>query len=329
MKRALSSLYRGISTLRNSLYDRGFLSVSSSILPTICVGNIAAGGSGKTPLVQSVVNTTVAEGFKPVILLRGYGGSVSGPMQVSEQHTSAQVGDEAVLHYRSAVAPVVVARDRVLGVRLIEREQLGNVVILDDGLQHRRLARDLNIITIDVRNEEVLKDFLSDHVLPMGLLREPRAEGLRRGHMYVLNHRGPRTSVEHLEAVYNALPQGVPTVEAWMSADRVVKLGKELQSPQKVVAVSGIARPSGFYVLLEEMGFEIMARHAFSDHRPFDETVIRGLRRRFPELPFVCTPKDIARMSRDEAKKWWSPELKTELDQPDVLRRSIRELLHP
>lgn len=329
MKKALSSLYRSITTLRNSLYDRGLLSVSSSILPTICVGNIAAGGSGKTPLVQSVVNTIVAQGFKPVILLRGYGGSVSGPMQVSEWHTASEVGDEAVLHFRSAMAPVVIASNRVAGVRLIEREELGNVVILDDGLQHRRLARDLNIITIDVRNEEVLKDLLLDRVLPMGLLRESRAEGLRRGHMYVLNHRGPRSSTEHLDAVRNVLPHGVPTVEAWMSAHRVVKLGKELKPPQRVVALSGIARPSGFYVLLEEMGFEVIARHAFSDHQPFDETVIRDLRRRFPELPFVCTPKDMARMSREEAKKWWSPELEAEFDRPDIFTRCIRELLHP
>lgn len=327
MKKALSSLYRGVTTLRNSLYDRGFLSVSSSIFPTICIGNIAAGGSGKTPLVQLVVKTISAEGFKPVILLRGYGGRVAGPIQITEWHTSSEVGDEALLHYRSAIAPVVVARDRVSGVRLIEREELGNVVVLDDGLQHRRLARDLNIITIDVRNEEVIKDVLLDQVLPMGLLRESRTEGLRRGHLYVLNHRGPRSSVEPLKTVREVLPHGVPTVEAWMTARSLVKIDRELQPPQRVVAVSSIARPSGFYALLEKMGFEIIARHAFSDHKPFDELVTRDLRRRFPEIPFVCTPKDIARMSSDEAKKWWSPELETEFDQPDVFVRSIRELL--
>jgi len=323
MKTALSAAYRRVTSLRNTLYDKGIWRTTSTSLPTICIGNITVGGSGKTPIVQKTVQMLSAQNRHPVILMRGYGGSIRGPIQVSQFHDASEVGDEAKLHAAASEVPVVIARDRVSGAQFIESEQIGDIIILDDGLQHRRLARDLNVITIDVASEGVASDVILDRVLPLGLLREARQEGLRRGQIFVLNSRGPRVTKCQLDALRAILPAHVPTIEAWMTVERVVRGERELQPPQKIVAVSGIARPFGFYALLEEMGFEIIAKHAFEDHASFDLDVVTKLRRTYPESAFVCTSKDLARMADDEASRWWVPEVQVEFSEPEVFRKSI------
>ena len=158
--RVASSIYDAITRVRNFAYDRGWLEVYRSPLKVISVGNITAGGNGKTPLCLLIVKELRNAGFSPVILTRGYGGSTKSVKKVTEEDGPAEVGDEAVMLFRRTGGPVVIGANRVQAVKMIESERLGDIVLLDDGFQHRRLARDVDIVTINVGSDEAVMGFL-------------------------------------------------------------------------------------------------------------------------------------------------------------------------
>src|SRR6185437_14277645 len=147
-------------------------------LPVICVGNLTAGGSGKTPVAIAIAERLRARGHKPFFLTRGYGGSERGPAMAVRAHSAAQMGDEALLLARAA--PTVVARDRAAGARLA-REKGATVIVMDDGHQNFSLRKSLSLVVVDAET-----GFGNGFQIPAGPLREPVAQGLSRADAVVL-----------------------------------------------------------------------------------------------------------------------------------------------
>ena len=293
----LSALYRVVTGLRNVLYDRGFCSSYQSALPVISVGNLTVGGNGKTPLCLYLVEQLKELGYKPVILSRGYGGNLSGPHRVQENDSPSAVGDEPLLMARSSGVPVVIARARSEGARFTEREGLGDLIVLDDGFQHRKLKRDLDIITVFAGSDEAIADFARGELLPLGRFREDRDAGLHRASMVVASYRSvlpPGTDVGALdERLQRVLPLGMPVVRAYYEFVEVRSLDGERSIPDCAVqAFAGIANPQGFFESLKRVGYTVEGEHAFRDHHPFTEGEVTKLIDAHPGALFVCTEKD-------------------------------------
>lgn len=295
--KALSSLYGVTTRARNYLYDRGLLRSYTSALPVVSVGNLTVGGNGKTPLCLYLVAALQGRGLKPVILSRGYGGKLRGPHIVRTSDSPRSVGDEPLLMALNSGAPVVIARSRADGARLIEREALGDVIILDDGFQHRALARQVDILSAFLGSADSIDDFLAGEILPLGRFREDRDVGLRRASFVVASFRRVVSAGMDFpavdERVLARVPSGVPVFRSgyeWLGA-RSLKDGSTV-SPRPVCAFAGIANPQGFYDSLAETGFEVVKRFEFSDHHVFSEDQVARLMQENPGAIFVCTEKD-------------------------------------
>ena len=184
----LAGLFGVASAFRRWMYRSGLRRVERFPVRVIVVGNLIAGGAGKTPTVLALVRLLQSRGLAPAIVSRGYGGSASGPIEV-QTATSAQVsGDEPLLLRRRAGVPVFVGTDRVAAVRALLREHPGtDVVIADDGLQHHRLARDLQVLVFDERGVG------NGWLLPAGPLREALPAAVPAGSIVLYNADRPTT----------------------------------------------------------------------------------------------------------------------------------------
>lgn len=295
----LSLIYGSITWLRNILFNCGILSSYKSSLPVISIGNITVGGTGKTPICILLAEELKCRGFSPVILSRGYGGSQAGPYKVSLSDSYKICGDEPLLMAKRNICPVVVSRKRVLGAILIESQKLGNVIILDDGFQHRRLKRDLDIVLIDVSTPQAINQILSGAILPFGRLREPRAEALNRSDIFILNERKNATVIKEPSSELLDLLGSSKKVflSVYMLEKPYAATNGEELAPCDVVAFCGIANPEGFFESLNSLGFRIIAKEKFSDHYNFKFSDIEKLRLRHPHMPLVCTEKDAIRLT--------------------------------
>ena len=298
----LSLIYDLVTRVRNLLYDKGLLSSYKSSLPLISVGNISVGGTGKTPLVIYLSKLLRDRGYKPVVLSRGYKGSILGPHLLSDSDTYSEVGDEPMLIAKSASVPVVIAKKRVEGAKHIENEGLGDVIILDDGFQHRALKRDLDIVCIDASSEESVSRFLKDKLMPAGMLRESRNNGLKRASAVVFSLRKTSNDTPaYIDTALNKLPSNLPWFVSKISEAKVLKDNQELE-PQKIAAFCGIANPEGFRSTLESMGFKIEDFRAFKDHYSFSTQDLYELKELAEILALVCTEKDYVRLPEDLKK---------------------------
>lgn len=294
--RILSWLYGAVTWMRNALFDSGIFHAYKSSLPVISVGNLTAGGNGKTPLVILLAEELRKKGYSPVVLARGYGGTHRGPLLVGAEHGPQDVGDEPLLIAQKASVPVVVARRRSAGARFIEAKKVGNLIILDDGFQHRWLARDLDIVSVYCGSAESREAFLAGQLLPAGRFREFRDRAFQRIHLCVFASRdsGSRDS---FDALYRVVPAGVQLYRSYVEPEGVFSLvDHSALSPCPVVAVCGIANPEGFLRTLEASGFSVLGSYYFSDHHIFTEPDIRHIRNRHPGIPIVCTEKDALRI---------------------------------
>jgi tetraacyldisaccharide 4'-kinase len=297
----LSALYGALTRVRNALYDRGSLRAYTSSLPVMSVGNLTAGGNGKTPLCLYLVEALRSRGLSPVILSRGYGGRCKGPYLVKTSDAASEVGDEPLLMARSVGCPVVIARSRATGARMIEREKLGNVIVLDDGFQHRALARDLDIVSMFAGSEEAVDAFERGEILPLGLFREDRDIGLQRTDIFVVSYRNVVPSGEEMPAVdpriLALIPSGVTVFRAAYDFLEVRSLASgSAIPPQRVHGCAGIANPQGFFESLERVGYQVEQRHAFPDHYAFTEAELARLVDTHPGTLFVCTEKDAVKI---------------------------------
>ena len=157
-----------------------------------------------------------------MILSRGYKGSVCGPHLVTAEDSTRQVGDEPVLMDRRGIAPVVVSRSRAKGSRLISERGLGDVIVLDDGFQHRRLRRQVDIVAVDISDAEAVDGFIEGALLPLGRFREPRAAALARADLLIfISRRFSRAPQELDPRLFRVVPKGLQIYRAFLAPERI------------------------------------------------------------------------------------------------------------
>ncbi len=249
----LSSIYGAVTAARNALYDRGLLTTRRLQGPVISVGNLSVGGSGKTPFVILLGELLKARGIQFDVLSRGYGRKTRGVLLVDPSGSSQQFGDEPLLIARKLDVPVIVGESRYEAGRFAESKFGPQFHLLDDGFQHRRLARDFDIVLLTAQDA-------TDHLLPGGRLREPLTS-LHRADAIVLGD--------------DVTPDSFPLTEksVWR-----VRRGIVAQNvPPRPVVFCGIARPQNFVQQLRNKGVEPAAAAFFRDHHAYDEKDIRDL----------------------------------------------------
>jgi tetraacyldisaccharide 4'-kinase len=267
----LSAVYGAVAEARNALYDRGLLRPRSLQGSVISVGNISTGGSGKTPFLILLGELLKARGVRFDVLSRGYGRRSRGVLLVDPAGLPRDFGDEPLLIARRLQAPVVVGEDRYEAGRFAESRFGAQIHLLDDGFQHRRLARDFDIVL-------VTPDDARDRLLPAGRLREP-LRALRRADAVVLTS----------GASADLFPLAGKTV--WR-----VRRGIAVQNvPARPIVFCGIARPQNFLLQLRTAGIEPVAEAFFRDHHAYTQEDVRDLlqlRERSEAGGFVTTEKD-------------------------------------
>lgn len=299
---ALSWIYERITTLRNRLYDSGYILQTKVNIPVISIGNITVGGTGKTPLTLFIAEELGKEGFHPVILCKGYKGCIKNPTRVCSKHTYKDVGDEALIFAHSNICPVVASYNKSKGARFIERNQLGDIIVLDDGFQHRKLIRDVDIVCVNIGSETAVKDFTHGFVLPSGPFRENRDKALKRADILILSHRKPKAHSKLPDLrILRTVVVNTKVYESFYDPEGVFSLkdGSPL-NPQNIVAFCAIANNESFFLTLEQLGFKIVAKRTLGDHLEFSSTQLQSLKTQFPGISLVCTEKDAVKLSVDE-----------------------------
>ena len=307
--RLLELLYGWIVRLRNRRFDRGGSHVQRVATPVISVGNITVGGTGKTPFVAWLARWFALRQMAVTIISRGYGSQRGTP------------NDEALeLAARLPGVPHLQNPDRVAAAEQALRDNARQILILDDAFQHRRLARDLDIVLLDA-----LEPFGYEHLLPRGLLREP-VESLSRAQAVALS-RGDAVEEACRRAIENRVRSVAPQA-VWLElAHRPVGLasasGKHLESSdlqsRNVAAFCGIGNPAGFRYTLTQCGICPQGFLELPDHCAYDETALRCVTDWLLTLTgvtdVICTRKDLVKIPRDElaGKRLWALEIELEI----------------
>lgn len=252
-------------------------------VPVVVVGNLVAGGAGKTPVAISLAIEFGRRGRRVHCLTRGYGGRLAGPVRVDpKRHTAMDVGDEALLLAQHA--PCWVAADRALGARMAAGEG-AELIMLDDGFQNPALAADLALVVVDGAY-----GFGNGRVMPAGPLREPVADGLARAHTVVLMGQDESGVLPMVEAARPTLPvlraRLLPGPEGDGFAGR------------RVVAFAGIGRPEKFFRMLADLRADVVGRESFADHHRYTPDEVMRLVERASQLgaAAVTTAKDAQRL---------------------------------
>ena len=248
----------------------------------LCVGNLTAGGSGKTPIAIACARMLIACGVKPMFLSRGYGGKLQGPILVdAAQHRAADVGDEPLL--LAAHAPAIVARDRAEGAQLADQRG-ADVIVMDDGFQNFQIAKDISILVVDGET-----GFGNGRLIPAGPLREPVVQGLARADAVIVVGDGNPLLAGFAGPVGRA--QLVPTAP-------------EALTQHRVIAFAGIGRPEKFFATLTAMGVKVTLTRSFTDHHRFTAVEIASLRHAADTAAalLVTTEKDYVRLDPESRR---------------------------
>lgn len=277
---------------RRALYRLGLLKSAHPGIPVIVVGNVTVGGSGKTPLVLWIAEFLKKRGWSPAIVSRGYGGKASAPRAATVADEPEQVGDEPIVLSRRSGCPVWVGSDRLAVIEALRAQHPEvDVLVLDDGLQHYRLRRDLEIAVVDSRG------FGNGFLLPAGPLREP-----------------PR----RLRSVDAVVSHGssIPGFDMQLDGETVHRMTdarerRTLRSfgDQKVHAAAGIGNPNRFFLHLARLGVRVVP-HPFPDHHRLTPADLDF----GDELPVLMTEKDAVKLRRCARAHWWVLPVTAQLD---------------
>lgn len=283
-------------------------------VPVICVGNLTAGGTGKTPVAESIAQLLARKDRAPAVLLRGYGGRKhAAPLRVDRSvHTITDVGDEALLH--AAAFPTFVSPDRVQAA-LMAIAQGATALVMDDGHQNPGLAKDLSLVVVDG-----IQGFGNGRIMPAGPLRENITAGLRRADAVVVMGDDPRD-------LAGKLSERLPVLRAHLA------LGPEFRqlSRQRVVAFAGIGQPEKFFRSLSAAGAQVVARRVFDDHHEFDAADIQPILDEAFDLGAipVTTAKDAVRLSPDQRQQVNVVTVKVEWEDLSALDQLLDRVLTP
>jgi len=267
----LSAVYGAVAGARNALYDRRILRPRTLQGPVISVGNVSTGGSGKTPFVILLGELFKARGMNFDVLSRGYERETRGVLLVDPSGLPRDFGDEPLLIARRLQVPVIVGEDRYAAGQFAESRFGAQIHLLDDGFQHRGLARDFDIVLVTPEDAR-------DRLLPAGRLREP-LRALQRADAVVLTG--------------GASPESFPLLgkTVWRARRGIIAQNV----PARPVVFCGIARPQNFLLQLRAAGIDTVAEAFFRDHHAYTEKDVRDLlqlRQRSEAGGFVTTEKD-------------------------------------
>src|SRR5580704_10380117 len=251
-------------------------------IPVFCVGNYHVGGAGKTPTVLALVKLLRDLGETPVVLSRGYGGRLRGPVMVAtDRHLAADVGDEPLM--LAWTVPVAVARERLDGLALA-KSQGATVIVMDDGFQNPAIAKDASLIVIDAH-----RGLGNARVFPAGPLRAPLAPQIARTDaLIVIGEGGAAAGVAATVAA-----QDKPVLTAHLRADEA---SVSALRGKRVLAFAGIGDPARFFRTLRASGIDVVSERVFADHHPFTQSEIEALvaEAKIDALTLVTTEKDLA-----------------------------------
>ena len=329
----ISWLFSALAAVRRFLYRTGILKSVRLSVPVVIVGNISVGGTGKTPLTLALAKQLVARGYHPVIVSRGYGGKVLQPQRVAQNSTAEQVGDEPLLMARRSICPVWIGQDRVAAARLaLAQHPECDVIVCDDGLQHYRLQRDVEIVVVDGA-----RGFGNGYLLPAGMLREPLSR-LQSVDAVVVN--GGNRGCEFIRTIssptlvgdvrINSHPQvkaPPPQFSMQLSGEQLVNLLNPQQTSQatdfkvlKLHAVAGIGNPQRYFDHLTHLGLKFTP-HAFPDHHPYVAADLT-----FSDCDaLLLTEKDAVKCASFADQKFWVLRVDAELD-PALIQLLLRKL---
>ncbi len=329
---ALSYLYGAVMDVRNWLYDRHLLPTYHSPIPVVCVGNLIAGGSGKTPLVLALAAALKERGHTPVILSRGYGGELQGPHVVGKADSAERVGDEPLLMAQRGVCDVVIARDRVSGTRLIESMGCASVILLDDGFQHRRLGRICNLACFFAGSDDAIQAIVKGSLLPLGRFREERVAGLRRADGVVFSDRGGKMTEEMFSQARKVIPPSLPVYHVRAQVAPPIR-GGEVLAPGSVWLLSAIANPDGFRHAMEGAGYVVVGESRFPDHHQFSSAELQRVigaaqMGNGAECSIVCTEKDWVKLATDVRDTVWVAKLIVDVPQELIFMIDSRIAAH-
>lgn len=340
----LSVLYGAVTGLRRWGYRMGLLSSYRAPVPVWIIGNLTVGGTGKTPLIQALVQQLQDRGVRVGIISRGYGGTGPFPHRVRQDDTAEQVGDEPLMLCQSLNAnpnenlsvnesrsvPIVVGPDRRAAIELLLKETPLDLIISDDGLQHYALQRDVEWIVMDTA-----RGMGNGWLLPAGPLREPQdshpaacllwndtglqvpqdlepAQPPAKG---TLNIEKPLTGIQpNVRPIEPPLERSSVRLSMRLEPGSILALGRaetpQPQPPQRVHAVAGIGNPQRFFATVTALGFEVV-EHAFPDHHAYVREELK-----FTEpLPILTTAKDAVKLSAFSDLDLWVVPVSAALNQ--------------
>ena len=306
----LSAVFLLISFIRKTLYQFNFLKSFKLKIPVIVIGNITSGGTGKTPLIIYLANELKKNGYRPGIISRGYGSKSEGVMEVSQKSDVAEAGDEPMLIQKHTHLPVFVSKDRVLAAKaLVKKYAKTDVILSDDGIQHYRLRRDLEVLVIDGTRK-----FGNGYLLPAGPLREFRSK-LKTVDAIVCNHK------KVIDGSYLMKYKGHLLIN--LKTNKKIHLNN--LSLKNIHAIAGIGNPDRFFDYLKTYNI-LFSSSVFQDHYKFSKKDFRDMN----DKNIIMTEKDAVKCQQFSRNNFWYLPVIAEVDSKftDVILKKLRYINH-
>ena len=280
----LSVIFRLAVAIRRRLYSGGILRIQKVRAPVVIIGDIVVGGGGKTPLVIALAQALQKRGLTPAIASRGYGGDYRGALMVDTHTSWRQCGDEPLLIYRRAGAPVCVAQKRFVAAQMLARQGC-DIILCDDGLQHYALYRDLEIAVINANF-----GLGNQWHLPAGPLRESLSRLNNCDHIIICGegdyqHPQAQAATLSIDGFYS------------LSDSSDIKTAADF-ADKKVVAIAGIADPNRFFDSIKASGIDLRATYPLSDHARMDDAALNNLDADI----ILMTEKDAVKYPTDDSR---------------------------